>query len=129
MAYRATPIGPGDPEGGCPYRRLLCATTAGRVRCPNVLETPAREWWARGRIEHTLLDEGRASSPPDLRPSPAPPPYHTKSQMFLSATEDWDTPRHGAELRRIHLPRLFGKSEWVPHRSYESDQEGFKEPR
>jgi hypothetical protein len=29
-----------------------------------------------GRIEHTLLDEGRASSPSDLRPSPAPQPYH-----------------------------------------------------
>src|ERR687897_1552288 len=25
--------------------------------------------------------------------------------MFLSATEDWDTPRHGAELRRILLLR------------------------
>jgi hypothetical protein len=33
---------------------------------------------AMGRIEHTLLDEGRASSPSDLRPSPATPPYHTK---------------------------------------------------
>src|SRR5918993_1450441 len=33
---------------------------------------------AMGRIEHTLLDEGRASSPTDLRPSPAIPPYHTK---------------------------------------------------
>ena len=33
------------------------------------------------------------------------------------------------ELRRIPLPKLFGKSEWVPHRSCESDQEGFKEPR
>src|SRR5215204_2303647 len=42
---------------------------------------------AMGRIEHTLLDEGRKSSPTDLRPSPAPSPYHTKSQMFLSTTE------------------------------------------
>src|SRR5215204_5250269 len=33
---------------------------------------------AMGRIEHTLLDEGRASSPSDLRPSPATSPYHTK---------------------------------------------------
>jgi hypothetical protein len=33
---------------------------------------------AMGRIEHTLLDEGRASSPTDLRPSPATPPYHRK---------------------------------------------------
>jgi hypothetical protein len=33
---------------------------------------------AMGRIEHTLLDEGRASSPTDLRPSPATTPYHTK---------------------------------------------------
>ena len=30
-----------------------------------------------GRIEHTLLDEGRKSSPTDLRPSPALSPYHT----------------------------------------------------
>src|SRR5215213_5299267 len=58
-----------------------------------------------GRIEHTLLDEGRKSSPTDLRPSPATPPYHTKSQMFLSTTEDRDTSRHGAELRRTTLPR------------------------
>jgi len=33
---------------------------------------------AMGRIEHMLLDEGRASSPTDLRPSPATPPYHKK---------------------------------------------------
>jgi hypothetical protein len=39
---------------------------------------------ARGRIEHTLLDEGRASSPTDLRPSPATTLYHKKYQMFLS---------------------------------------------
>jgi hypothetical protein len=107
MAHRAAPIGPSDPEGEGPYRRVLCARTAGRVRCqcPSDPVTPAREWWAMGRIEHTLLDEGRASSPPDLRPSPAPPPYHTKLRMFLSMTEDRDTPRHGAELRRISLPR------------------------
>ena len=47
---------------------------------------------AIGRTEHTLLDEGRASSPTDLRPSPATPPYHTKLRMFLSTTEDRDTP-------------------------------------
>src|SRR5215217_4617064 len=29
-----------------------------------------------GRIEHTLLDEGRASSPTDLRPTPATPPLN-----------------------------------------------------
>jgi hypothetical protein len=33
---------------------------------------------AMGRIEHTLLDEGRGSPPTDLRPSPATPPYHRK---------------------------------------------------
>src|SRR5215211_1782235 len=42
---------------------------------------------AMGRIEHTLLDEGRASSPTDLRPSPATTPYHKKCQMFLSTTK------------------------------------------
>jgi len=30
------------------------------------------------------LDEGRASSPTDLRPSPAPPPYQKKCRVFLS---------------------------------------------
>src|SRR5687767_1276042 len=44
----------------------------------DALETPARKWRTMGRIEHTLLDEGRASSPTDLRPSPAAPPYHKK---------------------------------------------------
>src|ERR671921_3059732 len=28
--HRAAPIGPADPEGECPYRRGLWATTAGR---------------------------------------------------------------------------------------------------
>src|SRR5687767_9076632 len=44
----------------------------------DALETPARKWRTMGRIEHTLLDEGRASSPTDLRPSPANLPYHKK---------------------------------------------------
>ncbi len=34
-----------------------------------------------------LLDEGRASSLTDLRPSPANPPYHKKCRMFLSTTK------------------------------------------
>jgi hypothetical protein len=37
-----------------------------------------------GRIEHTLLDEGRGSTPTDLRPSPATTPYQKKLQLFLS---------------------------------------------
>src|SRR5215203_1545451 len=41
-------------------------------------KVPARKRRAMGRIEHTLLVEGRTSSPTDLRPSPATPPYHTK---------------------------------------------------
>src|SRR5215208_898644 len=32
-------------------------------------------------------------------------------------------------LRRMHLPKLFGKSEWVPNRDYESGQDGSKESR
>src|SRR5215203_4862714 len=90
---------------------LICDT---RARKPNI-KAGARKPQpdkrrAMGRIEHTLLDEGRSSTPTDLRPSPATPPYHTKSQMFLSTTEDRDTSRHGAELRRTTLPKLFGKS-------------------
>src|SRR5215210_4463048 len=69
-----------------------------------------------GRIEHMLLDEGRASSPTDLRPSPATPPYHKKLQLFLSATKGRDTPmdaparsntlsprRYPGQATRIHL--------------------------
>jgi hypothetical protein len=59
------------------------AKPEGRVRCPR---DPGPQM-AMGRIEHTLLDEGRASSPTDLRPSPATPPYHKKCQMFLSTTK------------------------------------------
>src|SRR5918993_135008 len=33
------------------------------------------------------------------------------------------------ELRRINLPKLFGNSEWVPNRGYESGQKGKKECR
>ena len=40
-----------------------------------------------GTIEHTLLDEGRSSSPTDLRPSPATPPYHKKRQTLLYAAK------------------------------------------
>src|SRR5215210_7071170 len=47
---------------------------------------------AMGRIEHPLFDRGRSSTPSDLRPAPAPPPYHKKLQMFLSKTKDWDIP-------------------------------------
>jgi hypothetical protein len=41
------------------------------------VRAPARKWRAVGRIEHTLLDGGRAPSPADLRPSPATAPYHS----------------------------------------------------
>ena len=37
-----------------------------------------------GRIEHAPLDGGRASTPTDLSPSPAAPPYHWKLRMFQS---------------------------------------------
>jgi hypothetical protein len=34
-----------------------------------------------------------------------------------------------SELRRIHLLKLFGNSEWVPNRGYKSGQKGSKECR
>ncbi len=37
-----------------------------------------------GRIEHTLLDGGRASTPTDLRPPPALTPYHKKATNVSS---------------------------------------------
>jgi hypothetical protein len=43
-----------------------------------------------GRIEQTLLDEGRGSTSTDLRPSPATAPYHEKRQMFLSMAKGRD---------------------------------------
>jgi hypothetical protein len=46
--------------------------------------SPARKCRARGRIEHMFLDEGRASSPTDLRPSPATTPYHKSAKCFYS---------------------------------------------
>src|SRR5215212_4403027 len=71
---------------------------------------------ATGRIEHTLLDEGRASSPTDLRPSPATPPYHTKLRMFLSTTRGRNPDKEpvlglrgaavGATPPRLPPPRL-----------------------
>jgi hypothetical protein len=45
-----------------------------------------------GRIEHTLLDEGRASSPTDLRPSRTPT-IPQKLQMFLDRNMGRGTPK------------------------------------
>src|SRR5829696_7594446 len=80
---------PGDRLGAVPIGPPLALA----ARCGPGLTTkdsPARQCRAMGRIEQTLLDEGRASSPTDLRPSPATPlsttPYHIKLQMFLFAT-------------------------------------------
>src|SRR5919112_4517820 len=53
--HRAAPIGPADPEGECPYRRVLWATTAGPGRSPNFLVTPAPQRGGGGRVEHTPL--------------------------------------------------------------------------
>src|SRR5215216_1001868 len=60
----------GGAEEGLGYR-------GGAKRRVGAPESPGPQR-AMGRIEHTLLDEGRASSPTDLRPSPATPPYHKK---------------------------------------------------
>src|SRR5215211_1793892 len=73
-----------------------------------------------GRIEHTLSDEGRASSPTDLRPSPANPPYHTKSQMFLSTREilgGWGVSELGYEglVEQEHVERDDHRND---HRGY-----------
>src|SRR5215217_9280108 len=73
-----------------------------------------------GRIEHTLSDEGRKSSPTDLRPSPANPPYHTKSQMFLSTTEilgGWGVSELGYEglVEQEHVERDDQRND---HRGY-----------
>ena len=72
-------------RGYAPYgARTLAERRAGSP------QAPAHKWRAMGRIEHTLLDEGRKSSPTDLRPSPANPPYHKKCQMFLSTPKGRD---------------------------------------
>jgi hypothetical protein len=68
---------PGDRLGVVPIGAPL-ALAAGRGPGLTHSTFPARQRRARGRIEHTPLDEGRSSSPTDLRPSLATPPYHKK---------------------------------------------------
>jgi hypothetical protein len=70
---------------------------------------------AMGRIEHTLLDEGRSSSPTDLIPSPATPPYHTKLRMFLSKTKGW-SPRAQSKGRVVQPGR--GEQRGQQHTHY-----------
>src|SRR5215208_2930052 len=62
---------------------------------------------AMGRIEHSLLDRGSSSTPSDLRPSPAPPPYHTKVTYVSiyrqrAGTPDQDTPALVESLGYAH---------------------------
>src|SRR5687767_6640745 len=62
-----------------------------------------------GRIEHTLLDEGSASSPTDLRPSPAIPPYHKSDRCFYlrqRAGARKPGPGEGRRLQRDWFGRL-----------------------
>jgi hypothetical protein len=59
---------PGDRLGAVPIGPPLALAAS---RGPGFGPSPARKWRARGRIEHTLLDEGRGPTPTDLRPSPA----------------------------------------------------------
>jgi hypothetical protein len=40
-----------------------------------------------GRIEHTLVDGAGYFHPTDLRPPPAPTPYHKKLRMFQSVAD------------------------------------------
>src|SRR5215203_1246382 len=40
--HRAGPIGPGAPEEGCPYRRVLCAKTAGAAGHDQGVRTVAK---------------------------------------------------------------------------------------
>src|SRR5215210_1297149 len=86
---RATLIASASLHSSLPdlVARLICGPAA---RTPNIktghpVGYPARKCRAMGRIEHPLLDRGRSSAPSDLRPSLAPPLYHTKLQMFLFA--------------------------------------------
>ena len=69
---------------------------------------------AMGRIKHTLLDEGRSSSPTDLRPSPATPPYHTKLRMFLSKTKGW-SPTAQSKGRVVQPGRGEQRGQQHPH--------------
>jgi hypothetical protein len=48
-----------------------------------------------GRIEHTLVDEGRASSPTDLRPPPATTSYHKKVTNVSSHSKAGAEPSEG----------------------------------
>src|SRR5215203_3296254 len=70
--------GPTQRRGGA-KRRPRCRRMSqyNAANKAGATESPGPQM-AMGRIEHTLLDEGRASSPTDLRPSPATTPYHKK---------------------------------------------------
>jgi hypothetical protein len=87
---------PSDRLGAVPIGPPLALAAS---RGPGFGPSPARKWRARGRIEHTLLDEGRGLTPTDLRPSLATAPYHKKCRIFLSTTKGRNTP-----ARRMKRP-------------------------
>src|SRR5215216_7797391 len=70
---------PGDRLGAVPIGPplALAASRGPGLACP-AEDSPARKWRAMRRIEHTLFDRGRSSTPSDLRPSPAPAAYQKK---------------------------------------------------
>jgi hypothetical protein len=75
-------LGPHD-EGGVD---VLAGQLAWRGPRLTHSTSAARKWRAKNRIERTLFD-GEPRYNPNLRPSPATPPYHTKCQMFLSTAK------------------------------------------
>src|SRR5215212_6649294 len=64
--------------GGCTYWSAAGFSSEVRAGVDPLKTSPARQWRAMGRIEHTLFDRGRSSTPSDLRPSPATPPIPHK---------------------------------------------------
>jgi hypothetical protein len=52
---------------GCTYWPAAGFSSEVRAGANTRKPTPARKWRAMGRIEQTLLDEGRGSAPTDLR--------------------------------------------------------------
>jgi hypothetical protein len=65
-------------------------------------------------MERTLFD-GEPRYNPNLRPSPATPPYHTKCQMFLSTAKGRDTPK---DTPARSVPSAARLPAWVPLRLY-----------
>src|SRR5215207_4522881 len=67
-----------DSQRGVTKERLARGDGNSKGARVNLEKAGPRKGRAMGRIEHTLVDRGRSSTPSDLRPPPATTSYHNK---------------------------------------------------